>query len=390
MGKLEFLFKEIALLENRYSEFNRQEAHEFNIFTLLLKSGDEVNLHTKFIYELLDPKGSHHQGRLFLDLFFKELLLDSPQDRMDVFREKQNIDILLQSSDNAIIIENKIHTKDHSSQLSRYWKTIKKQGYKKSNIHLIYLTLFGEQPLEEKVRDKVLCISYREEISDWLEACIEKTETIPALREVLVQYLRLVKKLTHQSTEKGFIMDVKNLLLKEDNLKSIVGIESSIIEAKIEVQFNFWQTLLSNLFPHYAFTFYNTNNSKGLKGSIRRYYQQQKNIKDYGVKYQIDENLSFFIELRKNIYYGFEFLDEEKITEEQREALNGLDAEWNEVSSTVYWRYPNKRLNFKDFNHQNIFDLIDGEQRIEDVKRISNEIIALISHYEKESLCLEK
>jgi len=390
MGKLEFLFKEIALLENRYSEFNRQEAHGFNIFTLLLKSGDEVNLHTKFIYELLNPKGSHHQGRLFLDLFFKELLLDSPQDRMDIFREKQNIDILLQSSDNAIIIENKIHTKDHSSQLSRYWKTIKKQGYKKSNIHLIYLTLFGEQPLEEKVRDKVLCISYREEISDWLEACIAKTETIPALREVLIQYLRLVKKLTHQSTEKGFIMDVKNLLLKEDNLKSIVGIESSIIEAKIEVQFNFWQTLLSNLFPHYAFTFYNTNNSKGLKGSIRRYYQQQKNIKDYGVKYQIDENLSFFIELRKNIYYGFEFLDEEKITEEQREALTGLDAEWNEVSSTVYWRYPNKRLNFKDFNHQNIFDLIDREQRIEDIKRISNEIITLISHYEKENLCLEK
>ena len=389
MSKLEFLFKEIALLENRYSEFNRHEAHAFNIFTLLLKSDDEVNLHTKFIYELLSPKGSHHQGRLFLDLFLKELLLDSPNDRMDVFREKQNIDILLQSSDNAIIIENKIHTQDHSSQLSRYWKTIKKQGYKKSNIHLIYLTLFGEQPLDEKVRNQVLCISYREEITYWLESCIEKIETIPALQEVLVQYLRLVKKLTDQSREKGFIMDVKNLLLKEDNLKNIVRIESSILEAKIDVQFNFWQTLLSNLFSHYAFTFYNTNN-KGLKSSIRRYYQQQKNIKDYGLKYQVDENLSFFIELGKNISYGFEFLDEKKIKEEQREALKSLDAEWNEVSSTVYWRYPNKRLNFKEFNHQNIFDLIDTEQRVEDIKRISNEIIALISHYEKESLCLEK
>jgi hypothetical protein len=390
MGKLEFLFNEIRLLENRYSELNRHEAYGFNIFTVLLKSGDEVNLHSKFIYELLDPKGSHHQGRLFLNLFFKELLLDSPKDRVDVFREKQNIDILLQSSENAIIIENKIYTQDHSSQLSRYWKIVKKQGYKKSNIHLIYLTLFGEQPLEEKVRDKVLCISYREEISSWLEACIGKTETIPALREVLVQYLHLVKKLTHQSTEKGFIMDVKNLLLKDENLKSIIGIESSIIEAKIEVQFNFWQTLLSNLFPYYAFTFYNMNNNKGLKSSIRRYYQQQKNIKDYGVKYQVDENLSFFIELRKNIYYGFEFLDEDKITDEQIESLNSLEAEWNEVSSTVYWRYPNKRLNFKDFNHQNIFDLIDTEQRVEDIKKISDEIIGLISNYNKERKCLEK
>ena len=391
MGKLEILFKEIALLQSKYDALNQNEAHAFNIFTLLLKSGDEVNLHTKFIYELLNPKGSHHQGRLFLDLFLKELLLDTPNDRIEIFREKHNIDILLQSSDNAIIIENKIHTQDHSSQLSRYWKKVKGEGYKKSNIHLIYLTLFGQQPLEKKVRDKVLCISYKEEITAWLEKCIDEVETIAPLRETLVQYLHLVKELTHQVTDKGFTMDMKNLLLRENNLKTILDMESSIAEAKIEVQFNFWQTLLSNLFPHYAFTFYNTNNnSKGLKSSIRRYYKQQKNIKDYGVKYQVDENLSFFIELRKNIYYGFEFLEEEDISEEQREVLNGLDVEWNEVSNTVYWRYPNKRLNFKDFNHQNIFDLIDEKERERDIKKISDEIIGLISAYEKESLCLEK
>jgi hypothetical protein len=390
MKKLKKLLKEIELVQNKYDELNKNEAHAFNIFTLLLKSGDEVNLHTKFIHELLDPNGSHHQGRFFLDLFLKELLLDTPLDRVEVFREKYNIDIFLQSSDNAIIIENKIHTQDHSSQLSRYLKTVKRQGYKKSNIHLIYLTLFGEEPLEEKVRDKVLCISYREEISSWLDKCIKEVETIPTLREVLVQYLRLVKELTHQSTQKGFAMDVKNLLLKENNLKMILEMEESIIEAKIEIQFNFWQTLLSNLFPHYAFSFYNTNNNKGLKSSIRRYYQQQKNIKDYGVKYQIDENLSFFIELRKNLYYGFEFLDEDKITEEQKEVLNSLEVEWNEVSQSVYWRYPIKHLNFKEFKHQNIFDLIDETQRIEDIKKISDEIIGLISHYEKECLCLEK
>ena len=389
MSKLEILFKEITTLQTRYNELNRNEAYNFNIFSLLLKSGDEVNLHSKFIYELLNPKGSHHQGRLFLDLFLQELLLDIPQDRMDVFREKHNIDILLQSSDNAIIIENKIYTEDHSSQLSRYWKKIKKQGYKKSNIHLIYLTLLGDKPREDKVNDKVLTISYREEIISWLELSIDAVDEIPVLRETLVQYLRLVQKLTYQSKEKGFIMDVKNLLLKENNLKTILEMESSIVEAKIEVQFNFWQTLLSNLFPHYAFKFYNTNADKGLKSSIRRYYQQERNTKDYGVEYQIDDNLNFFIELRKNIYYGFEFLDETKVTQEQRDLLEALDTEWNGVSETIYWRYPNKRLNFKDFNHQNIFDLIDKKQHEEDIKRISDEIIGFISSYEKEILCLE-
>ena len=390
MKKREILFQKITLLQNRYNELNRKEAHDFNIFTILLKSGDEVNLHTKFIYELLNPKGSHCQGRLFLDLFLNELGFDAPLDRVDAFREKHNIDILLKSSDYAIIIENKIHTQDHSSQLSRYLKTVKKQGYKKSNIHLIYLTLFGEEPLEKKVRDRVLCVSYREEITSWLEQSIMAVEHIPVLKETLVQYLHLVKELTHQSIQKGRIMAMKNFLLKDNNLKTILELEDSIIEAKIEVQFNFWQMLLSNLFPHYAFSFYNTNNNKGLKESIRRYYQQQKNIKDYGIKYQIDDNLSFFIELRKNLYYGFEFLDEDKIRQEQKESLDTLDVEWNEVSESIYWRYPDKRLNFKEFNHQNIFDLIDETQRTEDIKRISDEIIGLIFNYNKECLCLKK
>jgi hypothetical protein len=394
MERINSLFQEIKELQEHYHELEHCEAYGFNIFSVLLKSGDEVNLHTKFIYELLNPTGTHRQGRLFLELFLQELSLDIPQDRVDVFREKENIDILLQSTETSIIVENKIYTQDHSSQLSRYWKNIHFQGYKESNIHLIYLTLFGEQPLETIMQDKVCCISYKKEIVKWLERCVEETQKIPILRETLVQYLNLVKELTHQSKEKGLVMEIKELLLKENNLESILAIESSIIEAKIEVQFNFWQILLSNLFPHYAFSFYNTNNDKGLKSSIRRYYQQQKNIKDYGIKYQIDENLNFFIELRKNIYYGFEFLDEYGITQEQQEVLGNLDIEWREVTDTVYWRYPTKALNFKDFNHSNIFDLIDKEQREKDIKKISNEIIRLISQYKKQykkdMLCLEK
>jgi hypothetical protein len=94
--------------------------------------------------------------------------------------------------------------------------------------------------------------------------------------------------------------------------------------------------------------------------------------------------------LRKNIYYGFEFLDENAITQEQQEVLHHLDIEWREVTDDIYWKYPNKPLNFKDFNHSNIFDLIDKEQREKDIKKISNETIRLISQYEKEMLCLER
>jgi hypothetical protein len=107
MDKLNTLFQEIKALNIKYDELKSSKAYDFNIFTLLHKASDEVNLHSKFIYELLNPKGTHSQGRLFLDLFLKEIFLNIPNDRVEAFREKYNIDILLQSSMDAIIIETK-------------------------------------------------------------------------------------------------------------------------------------------------------------------------------------------------------------------------------------------------------------------------------------------
>ena len=390
MNGLEVLLSDLELLCQRNLELNQREAQGFNIFSLLLKSGDEVNLHSKFIYELLDIRGSHHQGTLFLDLFLEELGLDISTRNLFAFREKYNIDILLKSLEQAILIENKIYTQDHSLQLSRYLKKIRKEGYKEENITLIYLTLFGDAPTEKEMEDKVVIVSYRRNIVRWLERSIEAVEMIPILRETIKQYLNLVKELTHQSKEKGFIMDVKNFLLQDNNLQRVIEIEKSVIEAKIEVQLGFWQTLLSYLIPHYGFSFYNTNSDIGLKNSIRRYYQHQKNIKDYGIKYQVDENLYFFIELRKNLYYGFEFIDEELIKEGQRELLENLDIEWYGSSDTIYWKYSDKRLDFKSFTHQNIFDLIDDELREKDIRNISDEVIDLIGQYERSDLCFLK
>ena len=387
MNELKILLSKVERLHQKNFELNQREAQGFNIFSLLFKSGDEVNLHSKFIYELLNIHGSHHQGTLFLDLFLEELKIDISTKNLLVFKEKYNIDILLQSPEKAILIENKIYTQDHSLQLSRYINKISNEGYKKENITLIYLTLFGHAPTEKEMENKVTVISYRKNIVHWLERSIKAVETIPILRETIKQYLNLIKELTYQSTQKGLIMDVKNFLLQESNLQRVIELEKSVIEAKIEVQLKFWQRLLSELIPYYRFDFYNTNNNKGLKSSIRRYYQQQKNTKDYGVKYQIDENLYFFIELRKNLYYGFEFIDENLITTAQRDAMNILNIEWHGKSDTIYWKYSDKRLNFKEFNHQNIFDLINDESGERDIKRISNEVIGLIGQYERGSLC---
>lgn len=386
MSHLEVLFEEVASLRHKYAKENKLNASDFNIFSLLLDAGDEVNLHSKFIHELLNPNGVHQQGNLFLKLFIETLGLNSTFQECVTFREKHNIDILLKSENAVIIIENKIYTEDHSSQLTRYKELIENQGYEEKDIVTLYLTLFGHAP-REKVDFPIQNISYRKEIRLWIETCIENIKTVTVLHEVLKQYLSLVEEISLQSKKKSFLLDTKDFLLQENHLQLAIEMQEPIVEAKIEVQRDFWETLLSKLIPHYAFSFYNSNNDESLEGSIRRYYQKKRNIKNYGLEYEVEENLYFFVELRDNIYYGFYFLEEEKIEKYQQDALSLLGNQWEEVSSTVYWKYPDKPLNFKAFRHQNIFDLLDLNLKHKAIEKISNEIVTFIKNYTRNKIC---
>lgn len=381
MNQLQFLFNKLNVLEMKYQKFNETSIDSFNIFSILRKSDDEVNLHSKFIYELLNPHGTHKQGNLFFKLFLQTVEIEFEMLEVYAFREKYNIDILLQSKKESIIIENKIYTQDHSKQLSKYLQTIQEQGYQDENIYLLYLTLFAEQPNEIAIRERVINISYSQTIKMWIESCIKEVALFPTIRETLTQYLNLINKLTQQSQYKGFILEVKDFLLQENNLQTLLNTEQAVIEAKIEVQSNFWKTLLTQLTPHYPFKFYSLNGDTKLEKSVHKYYKKQKNRKDYGLEYAIDENLYIFIELRDNIYYGFYFLDSKKIQPQQEEKLNSIPINWEDN----YWKYPQKKVNFEKFNTKNVLDLIDKQQRETDVKTISDEIIYLIQHYYKES-----
>ncbi len=379
MDNLEFIFSQLKLFELKYKKIEEASIDSFNIFSILRNSTDEVNLHSKFIYELLNPNGSHRQGNLFLKLFIEEIEIDFPYFGATLSKEKFKIDILIESNRKVIILENKIETQDHSNQLSSYLNRVKEIGYRDENIYLIYLTLFGEEPREEKIRERVINISYSENIKNWIESCIKEVALLPTLRESLVQYLSLINRLTNQSQHKGFILEVKEFLLQNDNLKTILNIEKATIEAKIEIQLRFWRELIENL-KEYPFQFY-SENDYSIEESVAKYYKKHKNKRYYGYKYEIDDNLCFYIEIEHNIYYGFYFYDED-IDNRELEKLDRIKANWEEK----YWKYPNKRLNFEEFNTQNVLDLIDDKKRREDIKKISDEIIDIIEEYKKEEI----
>ena len=389
MSELNFLLKKISILSMKYEKLNENNSDKFNIFSILLKSSDEVNLHSKFIYELINPTGSHQQNEIFLNLFIQEINTENTEnistENLIVYREKNNIDILLKSKNHAMIIENKIYTEDHSNQLSNYLNIIKKEGYKDENISLIYLTLFNEEPNEEKVREKTVNITYEVHIKNWIEQCIKEVATIPTLRETLVQYLMLIKKLTNQSQNQGYIMEVKDLLLKNNNLKLALDMQEAIKEAKIELQLKFWESLLENLKEKgYKFTFYDSNNSKNLKNAIIKYYEKQKNMRHYGIKYTIDKNLDMYVEINHHIYYGFSTFDEYDIKSYK---IDELDIQWDNSGKWYYLNFPTKKLNFKAFNNQNVLDLVDDTSRKNDINIIADDIVNLIKTYQnRESL----
>ena len=216
MTNLEILIKKIELIEFKYQKLREVESSfsRFNIFSILRDSNDEVNLHSKFIYELLNPLGSHGMKNSFLNIFLEVVGLEKYRvEDFRVYREKYNIDILLISKEKAIIIENKIQTCEHSNQLERYFETIKDKGYK--DIEIIYLTLFGSEP--DSLKSRVINISYRDEIREWIDKSISLVAKYPNIRETLIQYLELIEKLTYKRDNRGFIMETKELLLKDKN-----------------------------------------------------------------------------------------------------------------------------------------------------------------------------
>lgn len=129
----------------------------YNLFSVLRGKNDEVRLHSRFLSDLLNPKGSHGLAYFPLRRFLENVCQVDVTDgdfNFEVKAEYQNIDIFVAnlSTKQAIIIENKIDAVDQDQQLLRYFLIAKRLGFK--SITVVYLTLDGRFPPEAKDRPK--------------------------------------------------------------------------------------------------------------------------------------------------------------------------------------------------------------------------------------------
>jgi len=233
--------------EQRKEKFERGE--NYNIFYDLGFMSDEVHLHSMFLANLLNPKGSHGQRGKFLEAFLKMLQKSFPAISADNLElnitnasvevekyigrqtdsEGGRIDIYLTDGKHSIIIENKIYAGDQHHQMLRYWNygmSQKGDDTEKSFV-LIYLTLDGCSPSidslgEDLKENDIVCLSYKSDIRGWLDRCVELASRTPLVRETINQYISTIDILTNNVMEDN--KELLDILSKEENLDAIYDI----------------------------------------------------------------------------------------------------------------------------------------------------------------------
>ena len=236
--------------EQRKEKFERGE--NYNIFYDLGFMSDEVHLHSMFLANLLNPKGSHGQRGKFLEAFLKmlqksfpaisadRLVLDTANASVEVEKyigrqtdsEGGRIDIYLTDGKHSIIIENKIYAVDQHHQMLRYWNygmSQKGDDTEKSFV-LIYLTLDGCSPSKDSLgedlkENDIVCLSYKSDIRGWLDRCVELSSRTPLVRETINQYISTIDILTNNVMEDN--KELLDILSKEENLDAVYDITNN-------------------------------------------------------------------------------------------------------------------------------------------------------------------
>lgn len=403
------LIESVKEIVSRYKDDAVQSGADFNIFQIIGMTSDEVRVHSAFLATLLDPRGSHRQGDLFLQLFTKQLsqiVHDFDTKSAVVECEKYigrmtettggRIDIhISDEKGHKIIIENKIYAPDQTNQLIRY------HNYAPDAV-LLYLTLDGRAPGKNSVGDLIeeeqyyYQISYSNEILDWLTECYEAVKKIPTLAEGINHYINLIKIITNQSTNIMMTKEIAEAIASSSsNIQAAIEIQRALQDVKINIQQKFWNKLIERFQSenYKVKTYFYDTEVDDLSEYIRNFVRTNasgsgdihKN-KWYGIEIPVAEidkySIQWRIEVDHNIYYGFKLhkgnhlvLSGDKTFDYLRTHLS--DNSWQYGETWLAWKYPNgNRINFREFNNPEIFDLADNNLNM--INRIVKESIDYI------------
>lgn len=182
----------------------------FNVFELIRP--DEPML-SAILADLLDPRGTHGQGPVFLQSFVVCLRLGELADQMPRAIECERrtsliewngrrIDIVLDFEGFGLGIENKPWAREQRNQIVDYQLELSRRYA--GRYRLVYLTSDGRMPQtwSAEERDLLKTMSYGEDLVCWLSDCIRSCAS-EKYRWFLRDFVEFVKNRFPMSEAKG-------------------------------------------------------------------------------------------------------------------------------------------------------------------------------------------
>jgi hypothetical protein len=381
-------FSEAINFLNPFTElYNKEEQklpYHVNIIDEL-RAGE--NAHSRILTKLLqfNVNGKYELLQSFIDKLGINHILQNPK----ITCEKERIDLLIMDKDFALIIENKVHDAvDQPAQLARYIEKVKERNYKEEQIHIVYLTKYGDKEVanqtwelaeknyKDKFEKRFYPVSFRSEVFSWakeylpncrikdvylkstLEQYIDHLEGIFNLREIqkhmnqkLKQHIIETLSLTNEKTEKRIsVIDEKITELNKATIQ-LKELKSEYDRERILEWFQEKQVLLKK-------DFWELDKKSDLN---------HKGYPHIGVLLQYKEVIfSIILEydiMEKSIYYGF-YPEKDSKVEIITNFLKNFK-EINETNSNDLWYYWENTSFEKGYNDlRNLINLV--QKKIEE------------------------
>jgi hypothetical protein len=395
--KLESMLKQIKFLSDKLEAKKLRGNNDYNLFLALLDINDEVRLHSRFIYSLLDTSSPHYQKELFLELFIKACGLDDfglNLQTAKVYKEYENIDIYITDGTKHIILENKINAGDQEAQIKRYIKTVQKENDGEAEIYVLFLSLQGRAPSDYsldglKIKDskiidensnevaKFKAISYNKEIMKWLGSCLDEAGNLANLAAVISQYKNVIEKI--YGTYKGVEMDT-------EEISKIILENYDLVDEIRNKYFDIANANRLNEFMSNVKTELETRLSQEWcveieEADTRRYFEP---ISFYKYSWGNDHILTFTLEFDNrnflNPYIGLAY-DIDKINKAYVDSIQvKIPSEWNIGARFARWKWLKKDQFLREIvvNKYSELELVNELIKMKDeLEPLADEVIKL-------------
>lgn len=226
-----------------YEAFDAQRAkhkegglNDYSLLGSVLRMSDEVRLHSRFLYSMLNPAGPHYRGTDFGEALTSVLGHSNWLDwhKVRAYRERNYVDLYLTDGKRHLLIENKINAIDQPGQVRRYIDDLRRELLEADapadpdDILVVYLSNGRGGPTHKSLEPyavegarivdadrrkltRFVNAHYRDHIAAWIDACLTSVQDIDNLRHAFLEYQHVVQRIT--KTYKSRVMNLEAFLL---------------------------------------------------------------------------------------------------------------------------------------------------------------------------------